>query len=247
MKSYILIDGISHLDTDLLAEHLQKKEKLKNKAKSKRKFNLPKWSAIAACFALILVSVTFILNDLLPISGGEFGEFKISLSEVEYIGEKTNTEKLQNYLSDHEKEILSRVSQAENIGMDFLRLSDKGVEHVTLSEKTNFINYNYITYYVINNVGSIVASVDLFSVDDTFNYTITLGGPAINELNKVLRRNPNVDFVLIYIGPFTEAVVAPDNTIHFLNGKRDLIVEENIDYYSFFNKGENVVNSSILE
>lgn len=63
MNNYLFIDAVSHLDTDLLAEHLEKKDKLRNKLKSKRKVNILRWSAVAACFTFVIVmSVLLIPN-----------------------------------------------------------------------------------------------------------------------------------------------------------------------------------------
>ena len=37
MNNYLFIDAVSYLDANLLAEHLERKDKLRNKLKSKRK------------------------------------------------------------------------------------------------------------------------------------------------------------------------------------------------------------------
>ena len=54
MNNYLFVDAVSHLDTDLLTEHLEKKDKLRNKLKSKRKVNILRWSAVAACLCLVI-------------------------------------------------------------------------------------------------------------------------------------------------------------------------------------------------
>ena len=54
MNNYLFVDAVSYLDADLLAEHLERKDKLRNKLKSKRKVNILRWSAtIAACLTVI--------------------------------------------------------------------------------------------------------------------------------------------------------------------------------------------------
>lgn len=57
MNNYLFIDAVSYLDADLLAEHLEKKDKLRNKLKSKRTVNIFKWSTVAACFMIMVVGV----------------------------------------------------------------------------------------------------------------------------------------------------------------------------------------------
>ena len=54
MKDLILMDAISELDADLLEEHLAQKEKLKTKAKRKKKARFIKWASIAACACLVI-------------------------------------------------------------------------------------------------------------------------------------------------------------------------------------------------
>ena len=60
MNNYLIIDAISYLDADILAKHLEKKEKIRNKAKIKKKVNVLRWSVVAAClfFAIVLSAIT---------------------------------------------------------------------------------------------------------------------------------------------------------------------------------------------
>jgi len=62
MNNYLFVDAVSYLDADLLAEHLERKDKLRNKLKSKRKVNILRWSAVAVCFTLIVMSILLISN-----------------------------------------------------------------------------------------------------------------------------------------------------------------------------------------
>lgn len=245
MNNYLFIDAVSYLDADLLAEHLEKKEKLRKGAKNRRKIVLTKWSAVAACFTLVLVCASVALTRFFPLNMGDIGEYKISLSDVEYMGQIIDSNEFQVYLKEHENEILKFVAQKENVNMNTLVLSDKGIYHVTLSDKQNYINYNIITFYVMDEEGAICASVDLFRENNTFRFQVNSSGVRLDKLNEVLSNNPNTDFALVYIGDFTEAVIAPDNTIYFLNGEKT--IQENVDYYSMFNKEINAISSTLLE
>lgn len=64
MNKYLFVDAVSYLDADLLAEHLEKKDKLKHNLKSKRKVNILRWSAVAACLSVFLIAI--IVIDLIP-------------------------------------------------------------------------------------------------------------------------------------------------------------------------------------
>ena len=114
-----------------------------------------------------------------------------------------------------------------------------------MTEKLNFIDYDIITFFVVDESGTIVSSVDLFRDNNSFNYQVNSSGISTEKLNEVLSQNPKTNFALIYIGDFTEAIIAPDNTIYFLNGKK--AITEDLDYYSLFNKEINLISSTLLE
>lgn len=56
MNNYLIMDAISYLDADMLAKHLERKEKLKIRAIRKKKVNILRWGAIAAVFCLVLTT-----------------------------------------------------------------------------------------------------------------------------------------------------------------------------------------------
>ena len=70
MNQFILDDAISCLDSDLLATHLKLKEKYRNR-KANRVRRIVRWSALAACFCLLLVSSIIILPNIDNILYGE--------------------------------------------------------------------------------------------------------------------------------------------------------------------------------
>lgn len=245
MKNHILMDAISCLDAELLEEHLETKKKLQDKIKNKRKNNFVRWVGAVACLAIVLVSIPLIINKLTPKNLGEMGEYTICLSEVVYKGQKIDSNETIGYLQNHEFEILSFVSKKENVNIESLRLSYNGIHHVTVTEKLNFIDYDIITFFVVDESGTIVSSVDLFRDNNSFNYQVNSSGISTEKLNEVLSQNPKTNFALIYIGDFTEAIIAPDNTIYFLNGKK--AITEDLDYYSLFNKEINLISSTLLE
>ena len=82
MKDYVLIDGISELDNDLLEEHLVQKEKLQLRQKKRKRAMIYKWTAAAACLALVLsISIPLAINRGGK-SFGDMGNYQVSLSEV---------------------------------------------------------------------------------------------------------------------------------------------------------------------
>lgn len=64
MNNELLMDAISCLDSDLLAEHLKRKEELSRKTKRKLAPVILKWSAIAASLVLTVTSVFLISEQL---------------------------------------------------------------------------------------------------------------------------------------------------------------------------------------
>ena len=238
MSNHIIIDAISNLDADLLEHHLEAKEKLKSQRKKRP---IIKWLATAACLILALsVFVPLAMNEN-GRSKGDMGEYRISLTEVIAKGEPVGIDEAKNYLLECENEILTLVSSAEKISVDELMLSSGGIYHVTLTEEENFINYDMITFYVFTVDGAIVSTVDLYRNDGKLNFQVNGSGVITETMNHVLSQNQGVEFILIYIDDFTEAMIAPNNTVYFLNGKKEIIGD--LDFYSLFNLGVNVINS----
>ena len=64
MNNELLMDAISYLDSDLLAEHLKRKEELSRKTKRSLMPVILKWSAIAASLVLTVTSVFLISEQL---------------------------------------------------------------------------------------------------------------------------------------------------------------------------------------
>lgn len=63
MNKDVFVDAVGYLDTDVLARHLQLKEKLRSKLKNKRIIIIWRWPAIAASFvAVALIGTLLILN-----------------------------------------------------------------------------------------------------------------------------------------------------------------------------------------
>ena len=243
MNNYILLDAISCLDKELLTEHLEIKSKLRAKAKIKRIFT--KWAISVACLTIVLVSISLITNELTHKNFGEIGEYKISMSEVVYKGQRIEANESRIYLKQHETEILSWISKNSHVEVASLHLSYNGIYHVTATEKSNFINYNIITFFVVDAKGTIVSSLDLFRDGESFNYQVNGGSVSIDKLNEVISQYPHTNFAMIYIEDFTEAIIAPDNSVYFLNGEKSVI--EDVDYYSLFNKEINLISDTLLK
>lgn len=64
MNNELLMDAISYLDSDLLAEHLKRKEEMSRKTKRSLMPVILKWSAIAASLVLTVTSVFLISEQL---------------------------------------------------------------------------------------------------------------------------------------------------------------------------------------
>lgn len=65
MNKDVFMDAVGYLDTDILARHLQLKEKLRSKPKSKRIIHVWRWSAIAACICLVVALGAVFIPQLL--------------------------------------------------------------------------------------------------------------------------------------------------------------------------------------
>ena len=107
MNNYLFVDAVSYLDTDLLAEHLEKKDKLKHNLKNKRKVNILRWSAVAAAFIMMIsIPVVIFLFGKDPIVEElEYTEYFSYSDLTDTINEKTIFENL-DYIVDDKSEIV---------------------------------------------------------------------------------------------------------------------------------------------
>ena len=69
MSQELIMDAIGYLDTDILAEHLRQKERLRNKLK--KGISIWKLSAVAACLCIIIAASLLITNFM--IEGNNWG------------------------------------------------------------------------------------------------------------------------------------------------------------------------------
>ncbi len=240
-----LIDAISNIDETYLEKYFDIKRNIQIKKKGIKKIKRNVAIATATCFMVLVISLPFVLKIMEPINMGQIGSYKISQSDVVFEGQYIEESESTSYLKKHENEILSIVSQRVNVGIDKLRISYKGIYHVNLTDKTNFINYDTIRFYVVDDDVNLIASIDLYRENKSFNYQLSYGGEPLNKLNEILKKHVDTNFALVYIGDFVEALIAPDNTIYFLNGGKE--IEENIDYYTKFDKKINIINYTMLE
>lgn len=75
MNYYVLMDAISYLDIKLLEKHLEKKEIIKAKMLTKKRNHIVRWSALAACIALVFCAIPIIGS----LFGGSHGAAPISI------------------------------------------------------------------------------------------------------------------------------------------------------------------------
>ena len=62
MNKDVFVDAVGYLDTDILAEHLRQKERLRNKFKKGK--SIWKLSAVAACLSIIIIA-SFLITNLM--------------------------------------------------------------------------------------------------------------------------------------------------------------------------------------
>ena len=113
-----------------------------------------------------------------------------------------------------------------------------------MTEEERFVNFGSVTFFVLDESGRIVASVDLFRANGSLFHRITCGDTKIDKLNELLSQNPDTSFVMVYIN-FKEAAITPDNTIYFLD--EDRTITSDTGYYSLFNIISNQLSYELLE
>lgn len=161
MNNYLFIDAVSYLDADLLAEHLERKEKLKRKVKSK-KINILRWSGIAASFCALLFVISVVIQYI-PSTYELDYSYTGSNGEDTYISNKS----VWIYYAEDsgvKRERVNLPCSAENVFLTWKYLNDidddvtlisyeiksNGVWDSSSFDGENVENYKPGNYYILN-------------------------------------------------------------------------------------------------
>ena len=162
MNNYLIIDAISYLDADILAKHLEKKEKIRNKAKIKKKVNVLRWSVVAAClfFAIVLSAIT-----------------------IPYIPTKYNLN--YSYVGESGKEIFIPDSNIWIYYVDNSKIERKRVKLPSSPQNV------FLTWKHLNNIGEVVSLIKCEVISDGVESVLTYDGKTVYEYggNSVLVLN----------------------------------------------------------
>lgn len=145
MNNYLVMDAISYLDADLLAKHLEIKEKLKNRFKNKKKANLSRISVIAACLCLIITLSAIIIRPYIPT------EYNLNYS----------------YVGENGKEIFIPDS---NIWVYYVDDGEVERERVKLPSTPKNV---FITWKYLNNIGEEVSLIKCEVIGDGIESVLT--------------------------------------------------------------------------
>lgn len=197
MKKYLVEDAINYLDADMLAEHLKKKEKLRNKSKHKRKVNILKWSSIAAACCIVLIVATFVM-PYIPVSydldysytGGN-GEDAFILDKDVWIyyvdGSSVKRERVN--LPCSAENVFLTWKYLNNIGDDVSLISyeidSDGSWEGSSFDGEDVENYKQGNYFVLNI--TISQNIENYIGDKNYNNLIT-------SLKQSMTEYSNIDF-----------------------------------------------------
>lgn len=162
MNNYILLDAISCLDMDLLANHLEQKERNRNKAKNQKKVCILKWSGIAAACCLVLIMTTFVIQYI-PVT------YDLDYSYVGMNGEDAYVLNKNVWIyyvdgSNIKRERVNLPCSAKNVFLTWKHLNDIGDDVALISyeidsngmmfnssfDGENVDNYRQGNYFVLN-------------------------------------------------------------------------------------------------
>lgn len=130
MNKYLLMDAISYLDFELLAKHLEQKEKLRAKNNKRKRNIFIKWSTIAAaCLVALVVAIPIILN---------FGEYHQGDDEL---FNRTNT-CFETY--DELTAVIGNETLLSNFDMSNIVIKEMRLKH----ELDNIYNYSSLSFII---------------------------------------------------------------------------------------------------
>lgn len=153
MNNYVLMDAIGYLDADMLAKHLEKKEKIRNKAKIKKKVNVLRWSVVAACLCFAIVLSAIIIPPYIPT------EYNLNYS---YVGENGK----EMFIPD------------SNIWVYYVDNGKVERERVKLPSSPQNV---FLTWKHLNNIGDEVSLIKCEVVSDGVESVLTYDGKTVYE------------------------------------------------------------------
>ena len=73
MNEFLFVDAVGHLDADLLADHLERKESRKARAARKKRMNITRYSSIAASLAVVVLCAVLAYHHEAALSNPPIG------------------------------------------------------------------------------------------------------------------------------------------------------------------------------
>lgn len=243
MRTPRIVEAMNYIDDDLVSWAIEYKPSKRTNKSIYHSWS--KWIAVAACLCIVMIGAITI-DHYVSTSRGSMGIDSISVSDVKETGSAFTENEVKNFIVEFGDSVASRLAEKMNISPESISISNRGYYHVTATENENILNLNYLTLPVISN-GDIITSVTLYRDAGEIKYEFHYGSAWGDKITALLNQYPGEQFVMLYIGDFTEAAISSDNTVHFLNGKINGIFEDGVDYYTAFKFEENTVDSSFLE
>ena len=204
MNKYLIADAINYLDTDMLAEHLKKKEKLKSRSKSGKKTSIIKWSGIAAACLVVVILATFVVQYI-PVSyeldycyTGSNGEDAYILDEnvwIYYV-DGSNIRRERVNLPCTAENVFITWKYLNDIGDDVVLISyqinSNGIEDSSSFEGEDVDNYKQGNYRVLNI--TISKNIEKYIEGKNYNDLITSLKRSMTEYSNLEFDEVNVAF-----------------------------------------------------
>lgn len=141
---------------------------------------------------------------------GDDGKIILSDADISFTGTAITADEI-NEIIEREKVHIASVIRLETPGAGEINISLVGYSH--LQTDNNTVSLDFVTLPVFTD-DRLIGEVTLFRYDGEIHCSPAAGGPGWEVKTGIFDQNPDEELAFVYVGQFSEYMIAPDNTVY---------------------------------
>lgn len=141
---------------------------------------------------------------------GDDGKIILSDADVSFTGTEINAEEIKEII-EREKVHIASVIRFETPDAGDINISLVGYSHLQTDDNT--VSLDFVTLPVFTD-DRLIGEVTLFRYDGEIHCSPAAGGSGWAAKTEIFNQNPDEELAFVYVGQFSEYMIAPDNTVY---------------------------------
>jgi len=141
---------------------------------------------------------------------GDDGKIILSDADISFTGTAITADEI-NEIIEREKVHIASVIRLETPGAGEINISLVGYSH--LQTDNNTVSLDFVTLPVFTD-DRLIGEVTLFRYDGEIHCSPAAGGSGWAAKTEIFNQNPDEELAFVYVGQFSEYMIAPDNTVY---------------------------------